>query len=494
MEVKIVVKERIKPSSPTPCHLRTLKLSLLDHLIPAPYAPILLFYPNPNPNPNPNPSTLNPNHDDDAYASSNSNHHLKTSLALLKESLSQTLTRFYPLAGVIGHDDLSIDCNDEGASYAEAEVNCRLFKFLDHPDLHFINQLLPCAAAAVLPTTPRVVTNIQVNIFQCGGIAIGLCISHRIMDGSALSTFLRSWAATARASSSTNVIYPDFVATSSLFPSNDDLWLRDSSSVMWGSLFKKGKCVTRRFVFESSAIATLKAKATTSATTTSSCPTRVEAVSALIWKCAMAASAQKRGSKRPSLLTHLVNLRTRASPPLSQHSMGNLLWIASAQYMPPAKHDEQQLGLHTLVAQLRVAISKINGDFVKKLRSSAAHINEGAGSAVNIRKSFKKIGDMGSSKQGVDFFGFTSWCKFGFYEVEFGWGKPIWVGGATLGGSSVFMNLNILMETRCGDGIEAWVNLDEQEMDILQHDLELRSYASLDPSPLSTLTANAAAI
>ncbi|KAL7207297.1 hypothetical protein ACSBR1_029289 [Camellia fascicularis] len=94
------------------------------------------------------------------------------------------------------------------------------------------------------------------------------------------------------------------------------------------------------------------------------------------------------------------------------------------------------------------------------------------------------IEEPGSKDGAVDYFGFTSWCKLGFYEADFGWGKPLWVSGVGCLGGSVFLNLIILMETRSGDEIEAWVTLDEQEMAILEHDTELLTFASLDPSPL----------
>ncbi|CAK9180347.1 unnamed protein product [Ilex paraguariensis] len=445
MEVQIISKESIKPSSPTPNHLRTFKLSLLDQLIPAPYAPIVLFYPN--------------------YDGAN---HLEVSqrLAVLKQSLSETLTRFYPLAGTI-KDDLSIDCCDEGAYYATAQVNCDLSHFLNKPELQLIHKFLPCEANFQGSTAGTRVTNIQVNVFGCGGITIGICISHKIVDGDGLSTFLKGWAGTACGS---EVVYPHIMATS-LFPTND-LWLRDSSIVMWGSLFKMGKCITRRFVFDASAVATLKAKATSSSVPN---PTRVEAVSAFIWKYVMAAAKEKSGTKRPSLLTHLVNLRKRMAPTLFENSLGSLIWIASSKCM--AKCD---VGLQALVDQVRQGISKINGDFVKKLRS-----NEGS---TVMSKSLKDMGDFGS-KEGVDFFGFTSWCNFGFYEADFGWGKPIWVSCTGSGGlgSAVYMNLIVMLETVSGNGIEAWVTLDEQEMEILGSNQELLGLASLDPSPLQLL-------
>ncbi|GLT69016.1 hypothetical protein SLA2020_412020 [Shorea laevis] len=95
MEVEIISEECIKPSSPTPANLRTHKLSLLDQTIPPIYTPMILYYPM-------NQRISHPIVD---IVSQRSH--------LLKQSLSETLTRFYPFAGKI-KDNLSVDCNDEG--------------------------------------------------------------------------------------------------------------------------------------------------------------------------------------------------------------------------------------------------------------------------------------------------------------------------------------------------------------------------------------------
>jgi shikimate O-hydroxycinnamoyltransferase len=123
LEVDIISKENIKPSFPTPSHLQTYKLSLLDQLIPSPYASIILFYPNND-------------HCDDLS-------NIPKRLELLKKSLSETLTQFYPLAGKI-KGDLYIECNDEGVCFAEAHVSgsC-LSEFLSHPDPLLTHKFLP---------------------------------------------------------------------------------------------------------------------------------------------------------------------------------------------------------------------------------------------------------------------------------------------------------------------------------------------------------------
>ena len=75
-KVEIIKRETIKPSSPTPSHLKTYKLSLLDQLTPVVYVNIVFFYPK-------NEITF------------------EQKSHQLKKSLSKSLTRFYALAGRI---------------------------------------------------------------------------------------------------------------------------------------------------------------------------------------------------------------------------------------------------------------------------------------------------------------------------------------------------------------------------------------------------------
>ncbi|GLT45670.1 hypothetical protein SLA2020_194860 [Shorea laevis] len=49
---------------------------------------------------------------------------------------------------------------------------------------------------------------------------------------------------------------------------------------------------------------------------------------------------------------------------------------------------------------------------------------------------------------------------------------------------SITLVLAVGADSITGDGVEAWMNLDEEDMAILQRDPELFSFASLDPSPL----------
>ena len=127
--------------------------------------------------------------------------------------------------------------------------------------------------------------------------------------------------------------------------------------------------------------------------------------------------------------------------------------------------DKSRVALNDLVGEVRRAISKIDAD----KRNSLAE------------QTLREIGEFGS-RDGVDFPGFSSWCRFGFYDADFGWGKPVWISSFAASGSPT-MNLVTLADTRC-DGIEAFVSLDEKDMTILEGNPELLKFASLNPSPL----------
>ncbi|KAI3740685.1 hypothetical protein L2E82_31155 [Cichorium intybus] len=415
MEIEIISKERVKPSLPTPPHLKTFKVSAIDHIILTPFIPLTLYYPN-----------------------SDGETALERSTAL-KESLSKTLPQFYPLAGSI-QDDLTIDCNDDGALYVVAMVNCGLNQFLDHPDvLQSINRFLPCEPNFTGSTIGSPVTNVQVNIFECGGIALGMSISHKVLDGAALGVFLKGWTNMARRSM--EIVHPNITAPS-LFPLKL-LSIRDMFTGQFMPQVKQGKCDTRRLFFESDAIAKLKAEAIENGVQR---PSRLEVVSALIWKSAMAASKEACGFQKTSSLTNIVNLRPYLNQPMSHDFIGNLVWLVMATSEPNHKPT-----LHGLVTRVRESISKVNAEFVVKLQGDEGH--------VAMEKSLDDFVEI-VSKENMDPYGFTSLCKLGFYEFDFGWGKPIWMTAIVAHGSPVFMNMVNLFDMRFGDGIEAWVSLD----------------------------------
>ncbi|KAK7845432.1 vinorine synthase [Quercus suber] len=89
VEIEVISKEIIRPSSPTLTHLCHYQLSFIDQKQNPKDNSCIFFY---------------SKSDGDVIAKSNK----------LKQSLSKLLTSYYPLAGRI-KDNISVDCNDEGA-------------------------------------------------------------------------------------------------------------------------------------------------------------------------------------------------------------------------------------------------------------------------------------------------------------------------------------------------------------------------------------------
>ncbi|KAI3463653.1 hypothetical protein Pfo_020316 [Paulownia fortunei] len=410
--VEIISKEMIKPSSPTPPHLRNLKLSFLDQIAPPVYVPLIFFY-----------------HHDELNHNIN---RLEIS-RLLKQSLSNILTIFYPLGGRIQENSL-VDCNDSGAEFIEARVNTRLSEVIQEPNMEELKKLEPVEP---LGQDEKVVLAVKLSFFDCGGITIAISLSHKIADGMSLVAFINAWAAICCGKS--KMFKPSF-NFASFFPPRAMPGLGSTEDVG----MTKEKLATKRFVFDKEKLAKLKEfTASSDGGSQVKDPTRVEAVSAYIWRRFMEVAKAKGGMKTSFAAVHAVNLRPKNRPPFSENAFGNCWRPAIAMSKPEDNSD--------LVTKLRVAIRSINDDYIKKVENGE-YLN-------NLIRSVDMY-----LKGGMEFCNFSSWCRFPVYEVDFGWGKPVWVCTTTL----PFKNVVILMSTPCGEGIEAWVNMLEDDMKMFE--------------------------
>lgn len=344
--MEIVSKEFIKPSSPTPDHNKILKLSLLDQIVPPIYAPLVLYYPNLENKPN------------------NAHDFISQTTQTLKQSLSQTLTRFYPLAGRL-KDALSIDCNDEGVLFVVAKIDTNLSGFLEKPDPQACRTHIPTQLSWSEPGPGSHVAMIQLNYFSCGGLAIGALFLHKIADGVTIHTFTEAWAAATRGGSVETVVSPDYSAPT-VFLQSESLQRESYLFSIMRRYFGFGKTVMRRYVFDASAMSKLRSEFPGDGRR----PSRVEMVSALMWKYFMVASSSKKNKNNDSdnlvsLLTHIVNMRKKADPPFPGHSFGNIVWLVAAT---SSNNNSGDRDLKQLFGKVRSAIGKVDVDLVKRMQ------------------------------------------------------------------------------------------------------------------------------
>ncbi|KAL0367637.1 UNVERIFIED_CONTAM: Stemmadenine O-acetyltransferase [Sesamum radiatum] len=369
IEIQVISQETIKPFSPTPQSLRKYQLSFLDQIAPPVFMHLVYFY------------------EADAKFSNpaKSNH--------LKKSLSQVLSKFYPLAGRLV-DDLYVDCNDEGVPYVEAIANCSLSQVIKNPVVKNMDKFLPCKVDDVVQNLCMAV---QVTYFQCGGTAIGLVISHKIADGSSFFLVANSWAAVARNGNFDDDVSGPKFEGAKIFTPQDPAGFKPSTGIVM-----KEELVTKIFTFPASKISDLQERYSGGASEflQQRRPTRVEALSAFMWtRFVSAMEMNKADPNKIYTVLHAVNLRTRMDPPLSEYHFGNIYWLAKA--MPTVGAD----GGSELFQKLRKAIRGVNGEYVAQLQQGNEHLN------------FLKERMAQANKGQLVTFNFTSWCGFPLYEA-----------------------------------------------------------------------------
>ncbi|GAB2221710.1 hypothetical protein Drorol1_Dr00012895 [Drosera rotundifolia] len=119
----------------------------------------------------------------------------------LKDSLSQALVHFYPLAGrlsLLGGGRLELGCNGMGAELIKAESSVRLDDLCDYfCSRHHLQSLFPPVDKnKSVDELPLLL--VQVTTFGCGSISIGISISHAAGYGPSMFHFLSKWARIAR--------------------------------------------------------------------------------------------------------------------------------------------------------------------------------------------------------------------------------------------------------------------------------------------------------
>ncbi|KAL8550665.1 hypothetical protein ACS0TY_009179 [Phlomoides rotata] len=361
----------------------------------------------------------------------------------LKNSLSQVLPIFHPLAGRLS-GDLHVDCNDAGAPFFEAQTNCDLSQAITNPIITNMNKFLPFK----LDDIQNLCMAVQLTYFRCGGAAVGLVMSHKIADAFSFLLFANTWAAVSRGGGAPS--RPDFDGAA-VFPPRDVSGFKTSA---WAA--KEDELTAKIFTFPSSKIAALKEKY--SGGGGAAAPTRVEALSAFIWTRFISATETEPDPNKIYTVIHAVNLRARVDPPLSERHFGNFSRFALTT---PAVEDGRVMdGDHELLRKFREAIRAVDGAYVAGLRDGEKHVN-----LMRERTAQTVKGELVT-------FSFTSLCRFPLYEADFGWGKPVWVGSAMM----TYNNLVTFMDPSSGDGLEAWVIMKKEDMRKFEADFELQKF------------------
>ena len=400
IDIRVISKGFIKPSVPTPDHLRHYQLSYLDQIAPSTFIPMVLFY--------------------------KSNLPRQELCNRLKKSLSEVLTHFYPLAGRVKSKS-HVDCTDEGAYYFESDVKCKLsYVFENLNSNEVLERFLP---PLEFSDSNGMALVLQLTFFECGSVAIGVKISHEIADGLSFFIFVRDWAAIARGDAH---FRPPVLGSAKLFPP------RDLSSLPSNNGTSR-KLVTERFEFDAAKIEYLLNKYSDDTKGGRSRPTRFEALATFIWNRFMVSTQPKEVGDRIYTVRTPVNIRPRMQPPITENYFGNISIVAVSSVPSLQTND----GNYNIASSLRNAVKQMNPGFVKKLQNGE----------------LDPLQQTNNGKEVIPLV-FTKLSRFPLHELDFGWGSPLYGGSAAF----VLKNLVAFVETMTRDGIEALICLNEEEM------------------------------
>ncbi|CAN0856304.1 Stemmadenine O-acetyltransferase [Linum grandiflorum] len=442
------------------------KLCFIDQFMIRTYFGIVIFYPPPPP------------------ATDNNNNNKEDVVKQLKATLSIALNTFYPLSGRV-KGNLTVDDFQAGVPFTETRVKGydSLAEFLKSPNMEFLNHLSPVETFALTttydePQPPPLV--VQVNIFPCGGIALGLCFNHQLADGATADAFLKTWANARHTPPS----HPISSEASSVFPPRQSI-PPELAYAVDNTYRRNCKTSTKRFVFDSNSIAALKSSSTSSQIQN---PSRTEAVLAFICKSIMESAPTP--TLTPQLLTLGVNLRFRMKQQLDlkHFSFGNLVCMAGAPLSSTHDHDndnDNEMG--HLVQLIRTGVASIDDNYIDFISSSTEEAFQAMVDGV------EKFRDLGSQLLTT-----SSWIRFCFSDADFGFGKPVWTSvlGEATANYPIYNDLVILTEllphpsnsnntttatTAAARGIEAWVRLDVEVMKLLEQNSNFLQFASLNP-------------
>ncbi|TMW86276.1 hypothetical protein EJD97_021635 [Solanum chilense] len=437
MEIEILYQKLIKPFLPTPSHLQHYKLSFFDQIAEQEHVPIVLFYANNN---------LINNFTIDER---------------IEQSLSKVLTHVYPAAGRYDKDERSILCLDQGISYTKAKVNCKLNHFLEKAknDLSLASLFWPNENKYInkcnLMVSPIVTA--QVTQFQCGGLAVSLSSSHPAMDGFSNIKFLFEWAKVCKMDTPVENINFLRFNLGDVFPTRDISGLFKSTY----DPVTEEDIVTKRFVIREATISRLRKSCINEARGVGLTfqPSRVEIITALLWRAFIRTSAIINGYVRPSLMDLPLNLRSKTSLPQVQNSMGNFRLDVPIKFVPR----ETKMKLLDFVMLIRNAVNKVVGSCTK------ASPDEIASTLVDIFNESFTSPEWGGNDE-VDEVSCSSLCNFPFHDIDFGMEKP-----KLLFFGIKDMQMFWLYDTDVHSEVGVQVDLKEKYMKIFECDDDIKS-------------------
>ncbi|XP_058761194.1 alcohol acyltransferase 9-like [Vicia villosa] len=348
------------------------------------------------------PRTSTPNHSlsltnlDDAMYMRISPYYLcffKKSLEMdsLKSSLSRVLVDYYPLAGRLrksteDENKLVIDCNGEGVLFVEASMDITIEELLTSsmiPNSSW-NKLHNVKVQNLIDIPPLI---IQVTNLRCGGMILCASISHSLCDGIGASQFLNAWSELTRKPFSK--IPASKIPSPNIHKNLTHFNLESSVTMLFNFGENEILCLKKQCI-------TIPFKHITS----------FEAIAAHIWR------SRVKACKLPSScivkLIFPIDFRKKMKIPKGYYGNGIVLACAKST----VKDLVVANNLDHCVELVQQAKANVNEEYVKSVIAIHKDKTIKLDSSIILR--------------------ITQWSKLGLIYIDFGEGKPLYVGSLNM--------------------------------------------------------------
>ncbi|KAJ4980154.1 hypothetical protein NE237_010934 [Protea cynaroides] len=337
----------------------------------------------------------------------------------IKHSLSLALINFYPLAGNLSwpHDSYKPMMNyvdGDSISFTVAVSDANFYHLSsnhakDADELHPLIPYLPISGS-VVP-----VSAIQVTVFPNSGISIGITIHHTIMDGRAVTHFMKIWALISRLgdASQSNESLPFLDRTVIKDPNGiEEAYLKELARFM-GSETESGNRRLRvmdiklepdmvRSTFELNPINVGRIKEWILGEKTQSIHlSTFVATCAYAWVCLIKAEGKVINPGNMARLAVTMDCRARLDTPVPETYFGNCVrgCVVTAERLILMKED----GVAVAAQLIRETMRGLRKGVLRDMEDVLGNMLK-----LESRRGFAAAGVMG----------------FGIYETDFGWGRP----------------------------------------------------------------------
>ncbi|XP_047331730.1 spermidine hydroxycinnamoyl transferase-like [Impatiens glandulifera] len=374
------------------------------------------------------------------YRSPNSFSSFPIMVEILKHSLSKALVIFYPFAGRLQwthRNRVQLNCNSLGAHLLEAETDARIDDFApDYRPTSAVRDLIPYVDySRPIEDLPQVL--VQLTKFSCGGVSLGLVLSHFLADGQSALHFISEWVRIARGEGPE---YMPFLDRTVLMVQDEeeDLLPADhfdgsdykQPPLMIGSLMnniEESDVLMLRLSKEQ--IDKLRSKANEEKKRLGDLDrgfTRFEVVAGHMWRTA--SKARKHIETQETALRVVVNFRNRVKPPLPKFFFGNAVLPV---VVSSTSGELVSMPLSYVASKIRAATEKVTDEYVKRATVFLSNQED--------LSQWRYLHVINGSNQGV-FYGnpnmdITSWLTLPHNEggTDFGWGEEDHFGPGALG-------------------------------------------------------------